>query len=107
MTEQAQHDEQMVVVGDDTDRSRYEAHIGGRLAGVISYADDEDGNRVLQHTVVGEEFGGHGVGSRLAAFAMQDARAAERKIVPQCTFVQGWLQKHPEHQELVAHPYRG
>ncbi|KAA6435197.1 N-acetyltransferase [Agrococcus sediminis] len=104
MTEPASHDVH-VVVGDDSDRSRYEAHIGDRLAGVLSYADDADGNRVLQHTVVGDAFGGHGVGSALARFAMQDATDAGRRIVPQCTFVQGWLGKHPEHQSLVAHPY--
>ncbi|MCH1884053.1 GNAT family N-acetyltransferase [Agrococcus sp. ARC_14] len=96
-----------VVVGDDSDRGRYEAHIGDHLAGVLSYVDDADGNRVLQHTVVGDEYGGHGVGSALAVFALQDAADAERKIVPQCTFVQGWLERHPEHQPLVAHAYEG
>ena len=102
MTEQPTH----VVVGDDTDRSRYEAHIGDHLAGVLAYADDEEtGERTLRHTVVGEAFGGHGVGSALATFAMRDARDAGRTIVPQCTFVQGWLVKHPEHAELVAHSY--
>ena len=96
-----------VVVGDDSDRGRYEAHIGDHLAGVLSYVDDADGNRVLQHTVVGDAYGGHGVGSALAAFALHDAADAERKIVPQCTFVQAWLQKHPEHAERVAHAYEG
>ncbi|SDS19865.1 GNAT family N-acetyltransferase [Agrococcus carbonis] len=96
-----------VVVGDDTDRGRYEAHIGDHLAGVLSYVDDADGNRVLQHTVVGDAFGGHGVGSELAKFAMRQATDAGHRIVPQCTFVQSWLQKHPEHQALVAHAYEG
>ena len=103
MTEQHSH----VVVGDDSDRSRYEAHIGDHLAGVLAYEDDEEtGERTLRHTVVGEEFGGHGVGSALASFAMRDARDAGHRIVPQCTFVQGWLVKHPQHAELVAHEYR-
>lgn len=94
-----------VVVGDDSDRGRYEAHLGGRLAGVLSYVDDADGHRVLQHTVVGDEFGGHGVGSALATFALRDMADANRRIVPQCTFVQAWLEKHPEHQAQVAHAY--
>lgn len=103
MTEQHSH----VVVGDDSDRSRYEAHIGDHLAGVLAYSDDDEtGERTLRHTVVGEAFGGHGVGSALATFAMRDARDAGRSIVPQCTFVQGWLVKHPEHHDLVAHEYR-
>ena len=48
-----------------------------------------------------------GVGSALARFAMQDATDASRRIVPQCTFVQSWLGKHPEHQSLVAHAFEG
>ncbi|WP_072314962.1 GNAT family N-acetyltransferase [Agrococcus sp. Marseille-P2731] len=103
MSEQADHSH--VIVGDDSDRNRYEAHIGDRLAGVLSYADDADGNRVLQHTVVGDAYGGHGVGSALAAFAAGDAADAGRRIVPQCTFVQGWLERHPEHAALVAHAH--
>ncbi|WP_413317039.1 GNAT family N-acetyltransferase [Agrococcus sp. 1P02AA] len=98
-------DKDHVIVGDDSDRSRYEAHIGDRLAGVLSYVDDADGNRVLQHTVVGDAYGGHGVGSALAAFALDHAAEAGRKVVPQCTFVQGWLQRHPEHEPLVAHAH--
>lgn len=97
--------QQQPVIGEDTDRSRYEAHLGDRLAGVITYVDDADGNRVLQHTVVGEEFGGRGVAGALTAFALQDAEASGRKIVPQCTYVQGWLEKHPEQQQHVAHAY--
>lgn len=100
MSDEAPH----VVVGDDSDRGRYEAHIGDKLAGVLSYVDDDLGNRVLQHTVVGEAFGGHGVGSALARFAIDDAEATGRKVVPQCTFVQGWLEKHPEHADVVAPP---
>ena len=90
------------VVEDQADRARYEARIDGKLAGVLSYVDDEVGDRVLQHTVVGDAFGGRGVGSALAAFAIEDAREVGRRIVPQCTFVQGWLEKHPEHASLVA-----
>ncbi|WP_347754640.1 GNAT family N-acetyltransferase [Agrococcus sp. ProA11] len=100
---QTSHDH--VIVGDDSDRGRYEAHVGGRLAGVLSYVDDSDGNRVLQHTVVGDEFGGHGVGGAMAAFALSDAAESGRQIVPQCTFVQSWLEKHPQQQQHVAHPY--
>lgn len=105
MSEQA--GQSHVVVGDDSDRGRYEAHIGDHLAGVLSYVDDRDGNRVLQHTVVGDAYGGHGVGSALAAFALRDAAESGRRIVPQCSFVQSWLGKHPECQQLVAHAYEG
>jgi len=99
-----------ISVSDNAERSRYEAHIldpgsGERqLAGVLVYEDaDEDGGpRTLLHTVVWQEHSGHGIGGRLAETAFADARERGTKIVPVCTFVLAWLERHPEQHELVA-----
>lgn len=48
------------------------------------------------HTVVPPEVEGHGVGSRLIAAALADAKARGLKVVPQCPFVQAYLKRHPE-----------
>ena len=96
-----------IAVSDNAERTRYEAHIldpesGERqLAGVLVYADGE-GTRTLLHTVVWEEHSGHGIGGRLAGHAFDDARSRGLRIVPVCTFVLGWLERHPEQADLVA-----
>jgi len=91
-----------VEVTENPERTRFEARIGDALAGVLVYADDEPGTRTLLHTVVGEEYGGHGVGGALASRTLADARERGLRIVPVCTFVQAWLERHPEHADLVA-----
>ena len=51
---------------------------------------------IFTHTVVPPEAEGHGVGSRLIAGALADAKARGLKVVPQCPFVQAYLERHPE-----------
>ncbi|MER7796737.1 GNAT family N-acetyltransferase [Microbacterium sp. NPDC096154] len=102
------HTEPDIVVRDNPEHTRYEALIalpdGARaLAGVLVYDDSQaEGARTLLHTVVWEEHSGHGVGGRLASHAFADARERGVRVVPVCTFVQGWLQRHPEQADLVA-----
>ncbi|MBF0815790.1 GNAT family N-acetyltransferase [Microbacterium paludicola] len=96
-----------ITVAENAERARYEAYVidretGARdLAGVLAY-DDGEGTRTLLHTVVWEEHAGHGIGGRLATRAFDDADDRGVKIVPVCTFVQGWLERHPERMSLVA-----
>lgn len=99
-----------IVVVDNPEHTRYEAHFTdadtplGALAGVLVYEDPEDreDTRTLLHTVVWQEYSGHGIGGRLATFAFADARERGVKIVPVCTFVQGWLERHPEQHDVLA-----
>ena len=100
MTEQASH----VVVGDDTDRSRYEAHIGEELAGIAEYSLGE-GLVTFTHTEVQDAFEGRGVGSALARTALDEVRAAgELKVRPLCPFFRTWIERHPAYQDLVVAP---
>ena len=57
---------------------------------------------VLVHTEVATEFEGHGVGSRLAAAALDDIRARGLKVDPVCPFIARYLDRHPELSDLVA-----
>lgn len=53
----------------------------------------------LEHTVVPPALGGQGLAGRLAAAALDWARAEDLAVVPVCVFVQGYLAKHPEAAE--------
>jgi predicted GNAT family acetyltransferase len=43
-----------------------------------------------------------GVGGRLVSLALNAERAAGRKIEVVCPFVSGYLQRHPEYNDLVG-----
>jgi predicted GNAT family acetyltransferase len=88
-------------VTDNRDESRYEAHLDGELAGWIVY-EEQPGGIVLIHTQVVDEFEGRGVGGRLVAGALDDIRARGLQVTPRCTFAAGYIERNPEHADLVA-----
>ena len=80
---------------------RYEAHLDGELAGFAAY-DLTDRVIVFTHTEVEPEFEGHGVGSALARFALDDVRATgTHRVLALCPFIKGWIEKHPEYADLL------
>ncbi|KQW50907.1 acetyltransferase [Nocardioides sp. Root1257] len=80
---------------------RYEAHLDGELAGFAAY-DLTDRVIVFTHTEVEPKFEGHGVGSALARFALDDVRATgTRRVLALCPFIKGWIEKHPEYEDLL------
>ena len=89
-----------VAVTDRPDRGRYEAHLDGELAGFLAYRRADDAI-VLVHTQVDPAFEGRGVGSGLAAFALEDARRSGSRVKPECPFVRSWLRRHREFSDLV------
>jgi predicted GNAT family acetyltransferase len=61
---------------------------------------------VLPHTVVPDVFAGKGVGSALAKAALGYARDHGLKVKPICTFMAGYIAKHPEYHDLVHPDFR-
>ena len=54
------------------------------------------GEVVLQHTVVPVELEGRGVGSVLTRSALAWAASESLAVVPQCSFVRSFLERHPD-----------
>jgi predicted GNAT family acetyltransferase len=90
------------VITDVPEKERFEARDEqGTLGGLVTY--QLSGSIIAYtHTEVEIEFEGHGVGSQLARAVMDDARAKGRTVVPICPFLSGWLEKHPEYDDIVA-----
>jgi predicted GNAT family acetyltransferase len=89
-----------VTVDDNPMDSRYEARVDGALAGVCEYELTVD-TIVFLHTVVAEKYEGHGVGTALARYALDDARARGLYVRPLCPFIRGWMARHPEYNDLI------
>jgi len=90
-----------ITVRDNTEQHRYEARIGGALAGFSVYELSE-GRITFLHTEVSTKFEGKGVGSAIARHALEDVKSrGERSVVPLCPFIKAWIDKHPEHQSLL------
>jgi predicted GNAT family acetyltransferase len=89
-----------LTVVDNADERRYEARLGSEVAGFIRY-DAEPGVITLIHTEVEPAFEGQGIASRLVAGALDDIRRRGLSLVPVCSYVRGYLDRHPEHTDLV------
>jgi predicted GNAT family acetyltransferase/glutaredoxin len=85
--------------------SRYELRLDGRLVGLAAY-HRRDGRLAFTHTEVEESCQGRGLGSRLAAAALEDAGRRGLQVVPLCPFIAHYIERHPEYQRLVAPGYR-
>ncbi len=87
-------------IADNPAERRYEAHVGDRLAGFAEYRA-MPGGIVFIHTEVLPEFEGRGVGSRLAAGALDDVRARGLGMTPKCPFIAAYVRRHPQYADLV------
>ncbi|MEU7688955.1 N-acetyltransferase [Microbispora hainanensis] len=94
-----------VRVVDNPAASRYEIIVDGVVAGFAQYRL-RDGAMVLPHTEVRGEFEGRGLGGALVGGALDAARAAGLRVVPLCSFVAWYIQRHPEYRDLVDDDYR-
>lgn len=82
-----------VTVSDNAEKSRYEVLLDGEPAGFAEYTL-EPGRITFTHTEVAVE--GKGLGSALVGQALEDAGRRGLAVVPECPFVRGYLEKHPE-----------
>ena len=87
-------------VTDAPDNSRYEIRDGDRLLGQAVYQRRGD-QVVFTHTEVETDEEHSGLGSTLVRAALDDVRSKGGTVVPMCSFVRGWIERHPEYRDLV------
>ncbi|MEO3764006.1 GNAT family N-acetyltransferase [Streptomyces sp. B8F3] len=91
-----------VEVSDVPGANRYEARVEGepKAAGFADYIRTTE-LVAFVHTEVLPEYEGRGVGGALARTALDEARAANLRVLATCPFFAGWIARHPEYQDLL------
>lgn len=86
-----------VEVARNDEQGRYEARVGGRVAGVTEFELTEHAITFV-HTEVDPAFEGQGVGSALARGALDDAlNRGDRRVKVVCPFLRAWVERHPDY----------
>ena len=85
---------------DNEARNRFELETGGAIA-FVTYRKSP-GAITLEHTEVPPELGGKGIGSKIARATLDAVRAQGCKLTVECEFIQGFMKKNPEYNDLLA-----
>jgi predicted GNAT family acetyltransferase len=79
---------------------RFTISVEGRTVGLADF-HDSDGRRVFPHTEVQPSFQGRGLATILVAEALRATRQAGLRIVPTCSMVADYIDKHPEFADIT------
>ena len=79
---------------------QFTIEVDGRTVGLAEYYD-LDGRRVFPHTEVAPEYRGRGLATILVAEALRSTHAAGLRIVPICSMVADYIDKHPEYADIT------
>jgi uncharacterized protein len=83
----------------DPKAGRFKIEVGN-LTAVLEY-EMEGKAMVFTHTGVPRPLEGQGVGARLAKTGLEFARRNSLRVVPACEFMDVYIRRHPEYQDLV------
>src|SRR4051794_33248283 len=84
----------------DTTARRFEIVLDGHRS-ELDY--EEDGDSVaMTHTFVPPELRGRGLAEKLTRAALDWARGDKKRVVPACSYVAVFIQRHPEYRDLVS-----
>lgn len=86
-------------VRDNPSRNRFELQTAAGLA-IANYRRD-DRTITIMHTEVPRAVEGRGVGSALVKGMLDEIRREGRKVVPLCSFVRAYINRHPDYHDLV------
>ena len=84
----------------NTEKNRFELQMDESMA-IIEFDKLEPNVLDLTHTEVPEELSGKGVGSKLVVGALDYIRDNGLKLIPSCSFIKSYIDKHDEWQDLV------
>ncbi|MFD1811820.1 GNAT family N-acetyltransferase [Rhodococcus gannanensis] len=83
------------------ENNRFEILVDGQVAAYAEYTE-HGGIRDFDHTVTEPAFRGQGLAGALVRAALDTTRAEGLRIRTSCSYVDAYVVKHPEYQDLVA-----
>lgn len=90
-----------IAVTDRPESSRYEITVAGDRVGLLTYRL-APGVITFQHAEIDRSMERRGLGSRLVAHALDDARTRGLAVRPHCPFVAAYIESHTDYADLVA-----
>jgi predicted GNAT family acetyltransferase len=91
-----------LIIAHDKENNQFIAEVEGKISH-LKYTVSPDG-KILDYmsTYVPPELRGRQIAGQLAKFALDYAKENDYRVIPSCSFVQAYIQGHPEYQDLVV-----
>lgn len=83
-------------------KQRFVISVDGREVGYASYAHLKDGVLDFNHTVVDQAYRGQNLSTPLIKEGLDWAREQGARVVPSCSAVENFIDKHPDYSDLRA-----
>ncbi len=68
----------------------------------VTYKDKDESTIIVDHTFVSEELRGQGIAGKLYKTITDYAREENKKIVPECSYIEAKMKHNKEDQDLLA-----
>lgn len=96
------NDEQPAIQLEETgSKGRYFLRGPGGTEAEMTFSKAGEHMFIIDHTEVPDAFRGQGAGLRLVTRAVEDARAAGKKIIPLCPFANAQFKRHAEWADVL------
>jgi predicted GNAT family acetyltransferase len=89
------------IVVHNAEESRYDLLLDGQRRAYADYVL-RDGVMTFTHTVTDPAHRGNGLAAIVVGRALDDARAANLRVVPQCWYVAQFIDLHPSYADLLG-----
>ena len=90
-----------IEIRNNCEQCRYELAIDDYIVGTAEYRVVGD-VVVFPHTEIERSRRGQGLGAQLVRYALDDVRATNRRVDPQCWYVAEFIAEHPEYVDLAS-----
>ena len=90
-----------IVIEHDQENSQFVSEIDGKIS-YLKYEMLPDGKTLdYLSTYVPSELRGRQIAGQITKFALDYAKENHYKVIPSCSYVQAYIESHPEYQDLV------
>lgn len=89
-----------IIVRHNPTEHRFEAEVDGLLS--VAEYELRGTDMVMTHTLVPPQLRGRGIAEKLVRVALEHARSERLRVVPACSYVGGFIERHPEFRPLLG-----
>lgn len=90
-----------ITLEDKGSKGRYVVQAPDGTEAEMTFTKVGDSQLIIDHTSVPDAFRGQGIGAKLVARAVEDARAAGKTIIPLCPFAAAQFRRHAEWADVL------